>query len=155
MTGSVAMDLGGQTYGRLTVLERRESGNFHKTRWLCRCECGNEKVVYASALRAGLTQSCGCYRQETARIQGWAKRVENPGYDATHKRHRRVLGSATTHKCANCDRQAEDWAYDHTDPAEMTEVYRGYIVAYSTDPTRYFPLCRMCHTTFDSRRGPR
>jgi hypothetical protein len=29
--------------------------------WLCRCSCGVEKAVNASALRAGLTRSCGAH----------------------------------------------------------------------------------------------
>ena len=56
-------DLTGQRFGRLTVLERAEDkGNM--TRWLCRCDCGKETVVYASNLRRGYTASCGCYRKE-------------------------------------------------------------------------------------------
>lgn len=34
--------------------------------WLCRCECGNEKVVYGDNLRYGYTQSCGCLQKERA-----------------------------------------------------------------------------------------
>lgn len=42
------LDLIGQRFGRLVVLERAEdevdkkSGK-HKTRWLCQCDCGNKK----------------------------------------------------------------------------------------------------------------
>ena len=33
-------------------------------RWLCKCKCGNEKIVYGTNLRRGLTTSCGCFRKE-------------------------------------------------------------------------------------------
>ncbi len=32
--------------------------------WLCRCECGKERVVSSNSLRRGLTQSCGCLSAE-------------------------------------------------------------------------------------------
>ena len=54
----------GQTFGRLVVIERAENDKFGKTRWLCRCECGNEKIINASSLKRGLTLSCGCNKQE-------------------------------------------------------------------------------------------
>ena len=59
------MDLTGQKYGRLTVLNRasdyiKKSGK-KIVRWHCKCDCGNEVDVIASDLRSGHTQSCGCY----------------------------------------------------------------------------------------------
>lgn len=59
----VLIDLTGQKYGRLTVLNRAKSVNKH-TFWKCVCECGNNVVVDSYNLRNGHTQSCGCYRQE-------------------------------------------------------------------------------------------
>lgn len=32
----------------------------------CKCDCGNEKDILAVHLRSGHTQSCGCFRAETA-----------------------------------------------------------------------------------------
>lgn len=57
--GSQAEDLTGRVFGRLTVLRRAENKN-GRTRWLCRCECGNEKEVSAHELKNGRTRSCGC-----------------------------------------------------------------------------------------------
>lgn len=50
----------GKVYGRLTVVAR--SG----TKWLCRCQCGNESVVDIGMLNSGDTQSCGCLQKERA-----------------------------------------------------------------------------------------
>lgn len=57
------IDLTGQQFGYLTVIERVENIG-KQVRWLCRCKCGNEKIVYGTNLRRGLTTSCGCYRKE-------------------------------------------------------------------------------------------
>jgi len=52
------LDLTGQVFGRLTVLERRPAST-----WRCRCECGKETLVQTGSLRNGRTRSCGCGRR--------------------------------------------------------------------------------------------
>ena len=57
-------DFTGQRFGRLLVLKRVENNKFNQVRWLCRCDCGNEKIVTANSLRNGDTRSCGCLKKE-------------------------------------------------------------------------------------------
>jgi hypothetical protein len=40
--------------------------------WLCRCDCGTEKIVSAGNLRSGHTQSCGCLWREAITKHGHA-----------------------------------------------------------------------------------
>lgn len=54
-----ANDLTGRRFGKLTALEKVEGGS---SRWLCRCDCGNEKVVYATNLVSGKATTCGCWK---------------------------------------------------------------------------------------------
>ena len=61
---SKVIDLRGQKFGRLTVIERTENNKFGHSRWLCKCECGNEVVVLGGDLKSGHSQSCGCSRNE-------------------------------------------------------------------------------------------
>lgn len=61
----VREDLTGRRYGRLTVCrEIKQAEKSRRHYWLCRCDCGNEKVVEESHLKTGHTKSCGCYRRE-------------------------------------------------------------------------------------------
>ena len=60
------IDLTGQRFGRLTLLNRAENTPGGKTRFRCKCDCGNESVVQGTHLRSGHTESCGCVRQETS-----------------------------------------------------------------------------------------
>ncbi len=54
-----ALDLTNQRFGQLIAIERGE--NLKKyTRWLCKCDCGNETLVRTDYLRNGHTTSCGC-----------------------------------------------------------------------------------------------
>lgn len=55
------IDLTGKRFGMLVVI-----GTVDKTSkrrepyWLCRCDCGKERIVRGSNLRSGNTKSCGC-----------------------------------------------------------------------------------------------
>lgn len=58
-------DLTGERFGRLTVIRRDDSVPVGEpARWICKCDCGNEKSIGASMLRKGFTKSCGCLRKE-------------------------------------------------------------------------------------------
>lgn len=71
-------------------------------------------------------------------------------YVSMHARVARIRRKAAAHLCAHCSVQAEEWAYDHADPDEVTgTTSRGIVVAYSLDPAHYMPLCRACHSRFD------
>lgn len=67
--GRPAINLIGQQFGRLTVIERAVSPDTKNAHWLCRCKCGNYKVTTRRALVRGDVQSCGCYQRER-RAQG-------------------------------------------------------------------------------------
>ena len=54
------VDMAGQTFGELTVLSRLVNNAAGSARWLCRCTCGNQAEVLGTALRKGMTKSCGC-----------------------------------------------------------------------------------------------
>lgn len=56
-------DLIGQKFGMLTVVSREENDGKH-VRYLCKCDCGNEKIFYSNNLKRGLSTSCGCFRKD-------------------------------------------------------------------------------------------
>ena len=56
------INLIGETFEYLTVIDRAGSDNRGEAKWLCQCECGNTVIVLGSNLRTGHTQSCGCMR---------------------------------------------------------------------------------------------
>ena len=58
------IDLTGNKYGRLTIVDIIP--NTHPTKVKCICDCGNECVVCQSDVVGGHTQSCGCLQKERA-----------------------------------------------------------------------------------------
>lgn len=60
------INLAGQKFGRLTVVKFFEKRG-HNTYWLCKCDCGNEKIICKYSLTSGKTKSCGCLNSEISR----------------------------------------------------------------------------------------
>lgn len=61
------LELTGQRFGRLTVLECVGKDDWHHTIWRVRCDCGNVLNVRGSHLTSGNTKSCGCYNLERSK----------------------------------------------------------------------------------------
>lgn len=61
-------ELTGKRFGRMTVIRQtdRPPGKLHNRYWLCRCDCGNEKVYCTGEINRGAIVSCGCYHREMA-----------------------------------------------------------------------------------------
>lgn len=62
------VDLTGQKFGRLTVIERVGTDKHGGSLWLCRCDCGRgiEKITTQNHLQSGDCKSCGCLHEENA-----------------------------------------------------------------------------------------
>lgn len=52
-------DITGQKFGRLTAVKY-----LGKSRWLCKCDCGNLTEVARGHLKTGHTKSCGCLQRD-------------------------------------------------------------------------------------------
>lgn len=60
------LNISGERYGRLVVIAYHDMSTSRKSRWVCRCDCGNETVAIGNDLRSGAQISCGCARVEAA-----------------------------------------------------------------------------------------
>lgn len=81
-------------------------------------------------------------------------------YRGAHGRVRSAFGRATDQQCIECGRKAREWAYDGTDPDELTGTVKvqgiEYPVSYSAWPEFYMPMCFGCHRLRDcGLRAPR
>lgn len=57
---SKLIDLSNQQFGFWTVQTRTNNAKNGQVQWLCKCDCGQIKVVTANSLRSGNSTSCGC-----------------------------------------------------------------------------------------------
>ena len=63
-------DLAGVKINKLTFVKYVKNDKFGKALWNCKCECGREKMLNASAIKANLTTSCGCNKQKSRKGVG-------------------------------------------------------------------------------------
>ena len=59
------IDLTGQRFGRLVVVERAENVGKNAA-WICKCDCGKQVVSAGFDLVRGKAKSCGCLKREKA-----------------------------------------------------------------------------------------
>lgn len=118
-------DLSGRTFGRLTVLkldhkvQKYIKGHPHGFNYfyLCKCTCGNEKIIAYGNLLNGITKSCGCLTKETAakqstkhglsrsRIYKIFRNMRNRCNDANNNRYKYYGGRGIT----VCDEWSNDF----------------------------------------------
>jgi hypothetical protein len=90
----------GDVFGRLVVVglipgikPRHDKSKRVVPRAHVRCECGTEKTVQRNSLQSGLSQSCGCLRDELVSRHGHASRKQNsPTY---------ISWSGMKNRCSN------------------------------------------------------
>lgn len=93
------LNLLGQKFGRLTVIAPAKNDG-KRTQWLCKCNCGNQKIVKTEHLRSGICKSCGCLQKESARENGKTMLI-----NLTGKR----FGKLTVLKYAGSNRGRSQW----------------------------------------------
>ena len=81
------IDLTGHRSGRLIVIREAGRKNGHVA-WLCKCDCGREKVVCGISLtrRKNPTVSCGCWNEEKKIKHGCAQKPWYDTYNAMMQR---------------------------------------------------------------------
>lgn len=111
------LNLVGQKFGRLTVIERAENDKKGNTRWLCSCSCGGKTTVGVYHLTRGKIQSCGCIKKEmlsnrdnahhkagTRLYSIWAG-IKERCFNSNHKNYDRYKGRGIT----MCDEWKDDF----------------------------------------------
>ena len=71
-----SINIAGKRFGKLVAILKTRPQKDRHTKWLCKCDCGNETEVSVTKLTTGITKSCGCLRHEA---NGRRKSItENP-----------------------------------------------------------------------------
>jgi hypothetical protein len=97
----------GRRFSRLIVLLDAGRDVGRNRRYLCRCDCGTEKVISGNHLRSGMIQSCGCFMRESIR--------------AAHVKHGHSVGGKGT-------REYRSWKMMHARTrAKRGSMYECYV----------------------------
>lgn len=98
------IDLTGQRFGKLTVIQRGEDVHFSGKPcvcWVCRCDCGKIKTISGASLRSGHTKSCGCSmvkhgKSHKERLYETWKNMRRRCYDKSNKRYANYGGKGVS-----------------------------------------------------------
>lgn len=129
--GGQPLDLIGQRFGRLLVIERAEdhidpkSGK-HKTMWLCQCDCGNTCITRGNSLRKGAVKSCGCLHREISSITAKTKISHGKKYNKYDLSGEYGIGYTT---------KGEEFYFDLEDYDKIKDICwymskKGYVVGH-------------------------
>lgn len=93
------LNLVGNKYGRLSVVEYVSLSPSRKSVWRCVCDCGNTVECVGSNLISGNTESCGCFKRdrikETKTLHG--SNGTNPTYGTWYSMRQRC-NNKNSHK---------------------------------------------------------
>ena len=103
------IDLVGRRFGKLTVLAEHPERKCHEIMWVCKCDCGNTKVIRGNNLRQGKSTTCGCstikHGMRNTRLWSVWDGIRKRCYNPNHKWYKRYGGRGIT----ICD----EWLKDH------------------------------------------
>jgi len=85
MSSHRKIDIIGKKFGMLVVISVAYREGSSRTFWLCKCECGREKVLRGDSLKDGNTRSCGCINNQYIKrdVSGFAPGLWNTKFYRT------------------------------------------------------------------------
>jgi len=145
-------NLAGKKYGKLTVINRvYPNKKDNKVYWLCKCDCGNTKIISGEHLKNGTTRSCGCLKKFPNGIANMRNAITNYKHSAKRRNIKWELteeqfAKITQQNCYYCGakpsniaRKKEnngDYIYNGIDRLDNT---KGYTI------DNVVPCCFMCN----------
>ena len=112
------LSLIGKRFGRLTVKSVHDVVKKNYTRYLCGCDCGQEKVVYRLNLTSGDTKSCGCAFIEQKRFHRKTKTPTWYSWAAMLSRCRNPKGKLAMYKGISVCKKWEKFGAFYSDMGE-------------------------------------
>ena len=143
--GRPVVDYVGKVFGMLTVIEFSHIQTRNLTtgvelrqgipHWLCKCECGNEKVIRAAALRTGNTIACGCMRSH--RTHGMDKTKEYYAWSAMKQRCSNPKNQRYKDYGGRGIQVSEEWQKFENFYADMGDAPKGHQIDRTDNDGNY------------------
>jgi hypothetical protein len=116
------IDLVGERYGRLTVVEFDRLQK-HKTYWKCVCDCGLTVIATGNNLRSGNTKSCGCLHRERLAESG----KQNAKHGESNRTRLYTIWCSMRRRCST-DPNAYAYKWYGKKGVKVCEEWNDYLV---------------------------
>lgn len=87
---SKVIDMRGQRFGMLEVLDYEPIFQDRAAMWLCRCDCGREVLARGTSMRKGEKKSCGCQGRGLGKrkdVHEWTKEATGRLWNCRYQRN--------------------------------------------------------------------
>lgn len=99
---SKVIDMRGQRFGMLQVLDYEPIIRDRAAMWRCRCDCGREILARGTSMRKGEKKSCGCQGRGLGKLdEGMYKWTKEPTGGLWNCRYQRFV-HCEDRNCAKC-----------------------------------------------------
>lgn len=100
---SKKIEMVGKRFGKLVVILEGDRRNNGIVLWLCKCDCGTERLFRGDRLRSGKTHSCGCdgvckiaHGKSKTKLYNTWKNMKTRCTNANHKHYKDYGGRGIT-----------------------------------------------------------
>lgn len=145
------IDMVGKKFGRLFIIKHAYNKK-GRSFWLCKCECGNEKVICGKDIRNGSIKSCGCYMRERIIETHWNPDITNEErqcgrFYPEYREWRKLVYERDNYTCQRCgDDKGGNLVAHHIESYNSNKELRTVLLNGVT-------LCKDCHKDFHHQYG--
>lgn len=114
---SKKIDMVGKRFGRLFVESEDGRNKYGEKMYLCKCDCGNAKMVRSHALISGETRSCGCLQKEMVRK---SNTIHGDTNSSLYRRYKHMIWRCKNSNCKDYKnyggrgiRVCDEWEKDY------------------------------------------
>lgn len=143
----------GKVFSRITVISKHSQNKHGQWQYLCRCECGNEKIILGTSLTNHITMSCGCYHIDRIKEANSGENHYNwkGGKTTQNTSDRNKITGSINPTIRNRDNFTCQNCFQYSGYLECHHIFD-----FATYPELKFEevnlitLCKNCHTDFHS-----
>lgn len=143
-------------FGKLVAVEKIDSilegkkRRIKRTKYLCKCDCGNEKVIRYDSLQYGWTKSCGCLKFDNLAGKRFDRLLVKNEYKRIYRTSKSKIKTLTW--LCKCDCGKEKWVSaqnlknGHTRSCGCYQKERRYLELYRASKNK-------CYATYKRQAG--